>query len=126
MPVNYQTSSGTWAPIDATLVQGTAGRWQEKANSLAVSFAASGSDPRSRRWRSRAVPSRSRFSLAGAGDVTGAASGPAVTYPGILPDTDVTETATPDGLSESLTLDSAAAGNTVGVPADAQGPDRLA
>ena len=35
-----------------------------------------------------------------------------MTYPGILPDTDVTETATPDGLSEALTLDSAAAQTT--------------
>ncbi len=41
-----------------------------------------------------------------------AASGSAVTYPGILPGTDVTETATADGLSESLTLDSAAAGTS--------------
>jgi hypothetical protein len=43
-PVNYQTSSGSWAPIDETLVQGSGSRWQEKANSIAVSFAGSGSD----------------------------------------------------------------------------------
>ena len=110
-PVNYQTSAGTWAPIDATLIRGTAGRWQEKANSVAVSFAASGNDAA---LVSVAIPGGAQqvgFSLAGAGDVTAAASGPAVTYPGILPGTDVTETATSDGLSESLTLDSAAAGD---------------
>jgi Domain of unknown function (DUF6531) len=110
-PVNYQTSAGTWAPIDATLIRGTAGRWQEKANSVAVSFAASGNDAA---LVSVAIPGGAQqvgFSLAGAGDVTATASGPAVTYPGILPGTDVTETATSDGLNESLTLDSAAAGD---------------
>jgi hypothetical protein len=112
VPVNYQTSAGTWAPIDETLVQGSAGRWQEKANSVAVSFAATGGDTT---LASLAVPGGAQqvgFSLAGAGDVAAAASGSAVTYPGILPATDVTETATANGLSEALTLDSAAAGNT--------------
>ncbi|HEV3382735.1 MAG TPA: hypothetical protein VG142_17365, partial [Trebonia sp.] len=40
-PVNYRTSSGTWAPISETLVKGTGGRWQEKANSVGASFAES-------------------------------------------------------------------------------------
>ena len=112
VPVNYQTSAGTWAPIDETLVPGSAGRWQEKANSVAVSFAAAGGGTT---LASLAVPGGAQqvgFSLAGAGDVAAAASGSAVSYQGILPDTDVTETATANGLSEALTLDSAAAGNT--------------
>jgi RHS repeat-associated protein len=112
-PVNYQTSGGTWAPINDTLVRGSAGRWQEKANSVAVSFATSGSDAA---LASVATPGGAQqvgFSLAGAGAVTASASasGTAVTYPGILPDTDVTETATANGLDEALTLDSAAAGD---------------
>jgi large repetitive protein len=49
------------------------------------------------------------FSLTGAGDVTGSASGPSVTYTGILPDTDLTQTGTATGMSESLTLNSASA-----------------
>lgn len=111
-PVNYQTSSGTWAPIDSTLVQGTGGRWQEKANSLAVNFAATGSDPALASLTAPGGSQRISFSLAGAGSAAATASGSAVTYPGILPDTSVTETATTDGLSESLTLSSAAAGNS--------------
>lgn len=47
------------------------------------------------------------FSLAGATSVAGVAAGPSVTYPGILPGTDVTETVTATGISESLTLHSA-------------------
>jgi YD repeat-containing protein len=110
-PVNYRTSAGTWAPIDQTLVRGSAGRWQEKANSVGVSFAASGDDAT---LASLTVPGGSQqvaFSLAGAADVAPTTSGSAVTYPGILPGTDVTETATPNGLSEALTLDSPAAGD---------------
>jgi RHS repeat-associated protein len=111
-PVNYRTASGSWAPIDDTLAHGSAGRWQEKANSLAVSFAASGSDAA---LSTLAIPGGSQqvsFSLAGAGNVAASASGSSVTYPGILPDTDVTETATPEGIKESLTLDSTAAGTS--------------
>ena len=111
-PVNYQTSSGSWAPIDPTLVQGSAGRWREKANALAVSFAASGSDKTLGALASADGSQQVSFSLAGAGNVAASASGSSVTYPGILPGTDVTETATPDGMSESLTLDSAAAGTS--------------
>jgi len=111
-PVNYQTSSGSWAPIDPTLVQGSAGRWQEKANALAVSFAASGSDKTLGALASADGSQQVSFSLTGAGNVAASASGSSVTYPGILPGTDVTETATPDGMSESLTLDSASAGTS--------------
>ncbi len=121
VPVNYKTSSGAWAAIDPSLVQGTGGRWQEKANSLAVNFAASGSDPA---LATLALPGGSQqvsFSLAGAGNVAAAASGSAVTYPGILPGTSVTETATADGLSEALTLSSAAAGNSWVFPLDLKG-----
>ncbi len=52
------------------------------------------------------------FSLAGAANVAASASGSSLTYAGILPGTDVTETATPDGISEALTLASAAAGTS--------------
>jgi large repetitive protein len=38
-PVNYQVSKGVWAPVDTTLVAGTGGRLQEKANSVPISFA---------------------------------------------------------------------------------------
>ena len=120
-PVNYQTSSGTWASIDPTLVAGTGGRWQEKANSLPVSFAASGSDSSLASVANPAGTQQVSFSLAGAGNVAASASGDSVTYPGILPATDVTETANPDGLSEALTLASAAAGNSWTFPLTLKG-----
>ena len=108
-PVNYQTPSGSWAAIDETLAQGTGGRWQERANSPAASFAAAGNDTALGALASADGSQAVSFSLAGAGSVTGAASGPSVTYAGILPDTDLTQTATATGIGESLTLSSAGA-----------------
>ena len=109
-PVNYRTASGAWAPIDVTLARGSTGRWQEKANSLAVSFATAGRDPSLASLGTASGSQRVSFSLAGAANVAASASGSSLTYAGILPGTDVTETATADGISESLTLASAAAG----------------
>ena len=111
-PVNYQTASGSWAPIDDTLAQGAGGRWQEKANSVNASFAAAASDSSLATATSADGSQQVSFALAGAGNVAGSASGASVTYPGALPGTDVTETATPDGMSESLTLSSASAGTS--------------
>ncbi|HTU07623.1 MAG TPA: DUF6531 domain-containing protein, partial [Trebonia sp.] len=108
-PVNYQTSSGSWAPIDETLAQGTGGRWQETANSPAVSFATTGNDKALGTLASADGSESASFSLTGAGDVIGSASGPSVTYAGILPDTDLTQTGTATGIGESLTLSSASA-----------------
>src|SRR6185437_13900989 len=109
-PVNYQTASGSWAPIDETLAQGAGGRWQEKANSVSASFAAAAGDGSLATAGNADGSQQVSFSLAGAANVAGAATGASVTYPGALPATDVTETATANGMSESLTLTSAAAG----------------
>ncbi len=120
-PVNYQTASGSWAPLDDTLVRGTSGRWQAKANALTVSFAAAGSD---KTLSTVAVPDGSEqvsFALSGAGNVAATASGSSVTYPGILPSTDATETALPNGMSESLILNSATAGTTWTFPLTLKG-----
>ena len=108
-PVNYKTSSGSWAQINEDLVAGSGGRWQEKANSIGASFAAEGSQSLGTLTADGGAQSVS-FSLAGASSVTGVTSGSSVTYPGILPQTDVTETATATGISETLTLHSAQAG----------------
>ena len=125
-PVNYQTASGSWAPIDDTLAQGAGGRWQEKANSVNASFAAAASDSSLAAATSADGSQQVSFALAGAGNVAGSASGASVTYPGALPETDVTETATPDGMSESLTLQLGVGRHVMGVPADPEGADRLA
>jgi YD repeat-containing protein len=100
-PVNYKTSDGDWAPINTTLGE-TGTRWQEKANDTGATFAAQGSDEELGTL-SNGTQSVS-FSLAGAATVTGAADGSSITYADILPGTDVTETATATGISESLTL----------------------
>jgi RHS repeat-associated protein len=111
-PVNYRTATGSWAPIDTTLVHGSGSRWQEKANSLAVSFAASGSDQSLGTLGTASGAQQVSFSLAGAANVAASTSGTTVTYPAILPDTDVTETAEPDGIKESLILHTTAAGTS--------------
>jgi RHS repeat-associated protein len=107
-PVNYQTAPGTWQPINTGVVKGPDGRWHEKANSLAVSFAASSADP--------AVatlgidPSHSVASgLTGAAAVAPVVSGSTVSYPGVLPETDLVVQPTTIGLKESLVLHSARA-----------------
>jgi hypothetical protein len=109
-PANYKTPSGSWAAIDDSLVQGPDTRWQEKANSLGVSFAASGSDPALVTLGNADGSQQVSFSLAGAAAAAAAPSGTSVTYAGILPDTGLTETAGTDGVTEMLTLNSAAAG----------------
>ncbi|MGH2885854.1 MAG: hypothetical protein ACRDPA_24700, partial [Solirubrobacteraceae bacterium] len=108
-PVNYQTSSGSWAPIDETLAQGTGSRWQETANSPAASFAAAGDDKALGTLANADGSESVSLALAGAANVAGAASGPSVTYAGILPGTGLTQIAAATGIGESLTLSAAGA-----------------
>ena len=120
-PANYKTPSGSWAAIDDSLVQGPDTRWQEKANSLGVSFAASGSDPALVTLGNADGSQQVSFSLAGAAAAAAAPSGTSVTYAGILPDTGLTETAGTDGVTEMLTLNSAAAGTSWTFPLTLKG-----
>jgi RHS repeat-associated protein len=106
-PVNYQTNSGSYAPIDTTLTS-SGGRWREKANSLGVSFAPTSGAAVLGSMDLGGGESYG-FGLAGAAAVTGTQSGSSVSYPGVLPETDLQETASPAGLNESLVLHSAAA-----------------
>ncbi|MGD0557188.1 MAG: LamG-like jellyroll fold domain-containing protein, partial [Streptosporangiaceae bacterium] len=107
-PVNYRTSSGAWAPIDTSLVPTAAGRWQEAANSVSASFAAHANDPALVVLTGSGDDGFS-FSLAGAAPASGSAKGSSITYAGVLPFTDLTETATVGGSSEALVLSSASA-----------------
>ncbi|SCD50642.1 intein C-terminal splicing region [Streptomyces sp. TverLS-915] len=104
--VNYRTKKGTWSPIDSAVRAGPAGRWYEKANSLAVDFAPRATDP--------AVVSFAKdenhglaYGLSGAAPVTGSrsADGSHVTYPGVLPHTDLQVAATATGVKEAIVLD---------------------
>jgi hypothetical protein len=111
-PVNYQASPGAWSPISTQLVPATGGGWHEQANSVGVGFAAQAA---ATSLGSLAFGGQNNgsfglsFGLAGAASSPGTASGSSVTYPGVLPDTDLVETATAVGISESLVLHSAQA-----------------
>ena len=109
-PVNYQTSSGTWAPIQTGLVAASGGGWREAANSIGVSFAAQAN---STDLGSLALGTNNvAFGLAGAAAVPGTAAGTSVQYEAALADTDLVETGTAVGISESLLLHSAQAPTT--------------
>jgi RHS repeat-associated protein len=114
-PVNYQTSSGTWAPIQTGLVAASGGGWREAANSVGVSFAAqaSGSSLGAMTFGGQDGGSFGlAFGLAGAAAAPGTAADASVRYPAVLPDTDLVETSTAVGISESLVLHSAQAPST--------------
>ncbi|WP_329576548.1 LamG domain-containing protein [Kitasatospora sp. NBC_01250] len=111
-PINYQDANGTWQKID-TSVDGAAGdgRYHEKANSLAVDFAAKAADSSLASFKVAGGHALS-YGLQGAAPVAGTADGSDVSYPEILPGTDLTLTTTPTGLKESIVLRSAQAGNS--------------
>jgi hypothetical protein len=105
--VNYRTSAGAWAAVDTDLAPAGGGRWDEKANSASVSFAGRAADKQLGSLAAGGAQSVS-FSLAGAANVAGTADGATVTYPGVMPGTDLTETAAANGgISETLVLHSA-------------------
>jgi RHS repeat-associated protein len=111
-PVNYQASSGAWTPIDTRLVGVAGGGWHEAANSVGVTFAAQAGAATLGSLTFGGGNDASfglSFGLTGAAGSPGTASGSSVTYPGVLPDTDLVETSTAVGISETLVLHSAQA-----------------
>jgi YD repeat-containing protein len=109
--VHYRTASGTWADIDTTLVQGPDGRWTERADSPAASFAANGNDSSLVSYGPNSTE-QVGFSLQGAAGVTGKASGSTITYPGIAASSDLSYAATSSGVKETLLLHDASAPTT--------------
>lgn len=110
-PVNYQVGKGRWAPIDIDVRAGPDGRWHERANSLAVDFAARATDPA---LASLATDTKHRvaYALKGAAPAKGTADGSTVTYDNVLDATDLKLAPTATGVKESVVLDSADATNT--------------
>lgn len=109
--VNYRDAAGGWQPIDTTLVRQADGRWVEKANSVAVQFAASATDPAL--VTVGFAPGQSvSYALAGAAAVPASVSSASVTYPGVLPATDLVLSSTAAGAKESLVLRSPRAAAT--------------
>ncbi|MBW8482523.1 LamG-like jellyroll fold domain-containing protein [Actinomadura parmotrematis] len=109
-PINYKDGHGDWRPIDTTVRQGTDRRWHEKANEVTVDFAQQASDPVLAR-----IGGDGRelsYALQGAAPVTPSVSGSVVTYPGVLPSTDLSVWPTSTGMKESIVLRDANASNT--------------
>src|SRR5215472_13123762 len=107
-PVNYQSSSGAWRPINTSLAAGPGGRWQETANSLRVSLAARAGDA-ALGTLDLGAGRRVSLALGGAAQVPGVLAGSSVRYARALPGTDAAISATPSGLRFSLALRSASA-----------------
>ncbi|MGW2696099.1 LamG-like jellyroll fold domain-containing protein [Streptomyces sp. NPDC001296] len=120
LPVNYRDAAGNWQPIDTRLVRGAHGRWEEKANSPEVSFAPTGSDA-ALAGLTLGGGRRLSYGLTGAEHVAPEVSGSTATYPGVLPDTDLTLRPTAVGLKESIVLSSARAANSWEFPLDLKG-----
>ncbi|MFG3229842.1 LamG-like jellyroll fold domain-containing protein [Kitasatospora sp. NPDC048194] len=120
-PINYQDASGNWQKVDTSLKNGAGdGRWHEAANSLAVDFAPKAADASLATLRTTGGHALS-YALEGAAPVTGTANGSDVSYPGVLPETDLVLTTTPTGLKESIVLHSAKAGNSWTFPLNLEG-----
>ncbi|MEU7059926.1 LamG-like jellyroll fold domain-containing protein [Streptomyces sp. NPDC046197] len=119
-PVNYRDSSGAWQPIDTGVQHASDGRWHEKANSLSVDFASSANDKALTSFAADGSHSLS-YGLQGAAKVAGTASGSTVTYPGVLPDTDLALAPLTTGVKEWIVLHSARAANSWTFPLQLKG-----
>jgi large repetitive protein len=110
-PVNYRDSSGAWQPIDTRMQASVDGRWHETANSLTLDTAPLADDTRlaSVGFGGTRLVS---YGLRGAAPVRATVSGSSVTYPGVLPATDLRLTSTATGLREATVLRSAQAPTT--------------
>jgi hypothetical protein len=105
-PVNYRTSSGAWQPIEDQLVQQADGSWSPQASPVPISL------PSSLASGAVSVGAGERqisFQLQGASSAEGRPAGAQRFYSGALPATELSYTATPQSLRETLTLQSAEA-----------------
>ncbi len=139
-PMNFKAVDGTWRPVDGTLVRGTDGRLEPTASGLTVSFA--GAPRASAAAEDLASPGAARaglataaqhpaadssgdlaqisfgtneslaWSLSGAAAVVPSVVGSTAAYGGILPGTDLQLSDGTGVVKETLTLHSAAAGNS--------------
>ena len=106
-PVHFKQANGSWADINTSLVsQGADGRWSEKANTQAPSFAGLADAPQLVSIALDGSHSMA-YGLQGAGPVAAKISGSQVTYPGALPFADVVYNAEAASVKESLVLHSA-------------------
>ncbi len=106
--VNYRAADGTWQPIDTRLARGSDGRLRAMANSLGIDFAGTADDRALASLKVDATHEVS-YNLQGAVKRTPTVAGSAVTYPKVMPDTDLTLTSIGPGIKETLVLHSAKA-----------------
>ncbi|MEW1721105.1 LamG-like jellyroll fold domain-containing protein [Streptomyces sp. NPDC093109] len=118
---NFKAADGTWKPIDTELVTNDDGRFEQRANSLAVEFAADAADQQLTSVDFGSGRSLS-YALRGAAKVEPATDeNGTLTYSGVLPDTDLELISLAEGLKENLVLRSADAGNSWLFPLKLQG-----
>jgi large repetitive protein len=111
-PHNFKGSDGSWTPIDTSVAKQSDGRWHESANAVGVDYGASADDGS---LVSVTVDASHAVALGlqGAAAVTPKVSGSMLTYPSVLPGTDLALTTLPTGVEQSLILRSAAASSWV-------------
>ncbi|MFD3566164.1 LamG-like jellyroll fold domain-containing protein [Streptomyces sp. NPDC058667] len=118
---NFKGADGSWKPIDTRLTEDTDGRLQQRANSLDVEFAPDAADE-----QLASVDFGAGRSLAYAlkdaakSEPTVAANG-TVTYPGVLPETDVQLVPLAEGFKENIVLRSPQAANSWTFPLAVKG-----
>ena len=119
-PINYRAADGSWQPIDTTVRRGAGGRYAAGANAFGADFAAQAGDSSLASVRTPAGHVVS-YSLQGAASVAGVASGSSVTYPGVLPETDLVVTTESTGVKEELVLHTRGGTNSWVFPLHTQG-----
>ncbi|MDO0914300.1 DNRLRE domain-containing protein [Streptomyces sp. DT2A-34] len=118
---NFKAADGTWKPIDTSLVEDKGGRFEQKANSLDVAFAANAADEQLASVDFGAGRTLS-YALRGAREATAAeAEDGTLVYADVLPETDVQLVPIADGFKENLVLHSPDAAGSWVFPLEAKG-----
>lgn len=109
-PLHFKDAAGDWQPVDTTLVEVGDGVYEIAASAVTVTVRdeAAGSPAVTVASVSAAVA----LNLVGATEDGLTVAGSAATYPGVATATDLSYTATGDGLKETITLASGAAPNS--------------
>ncbi|MFD8693243.1 DUF6531 domain-containing protein [Kitasatospora purpeofusca] len=118
-PVNRRTADGSWEAVDTSLTREGA-RWTMRGNAFALSLADRGSGAELETLTLDGGNGVG-YTLAGAAPVAPVVTGATAVYPSILPDTDLSVTATTGGVKEELVLAGPQAGNTWSFPVRSTG-----
>ncbi|MEU9296745.1 LamG-like jellyroll fold domain-containing protein [Streptomyces sp. NPDC048266] len=109
---NFKGADGSWKPIDTRLTEDTDGRLQQRANSLDVEFAPDAADEQLASVDFGAGRSLAYALKDAAGSEPTVAANGTVTYPGVLPETDVQLVPLAEGFKENIVLRSPRAANS--------------